>query len=247
MTLKARNINAGHRERMREKFISNGIASFLPHEVLEMLLYYPISYKDTNPLAHLLMERFGSFEQVMSASLEELTKTDGIGEQTALFIKSIYEMGERGLFRDEKDVVCLNHYRILGKYAVACVGDETESCAYMVLLNNRYELIATVRIENDLYPNEILPIKFIAEQAMLQNASMVALVSQRVDKLLRPTKIEIENTYRLLHKLQNLGIKFLEHYTVSGTQFFGYSHVLPAILSDRAKYEDFYRNYSIKY
>lgn len=243
MELKPRNINAGHRERMREKFVRGGVDSFLNHEILEMLLFYPILYKDTNPISHLLIEKFGSFSAVMSASVDELCESDGIGEQTALFIKAVSEIGTRVFSRSEKDVICLDEYQLLGKYAVACMCDETESCACLVMLNNRYELIRTVRIEENLYPGEDLPLKFIAQQAMLNNASMVALVSHRIDKSLRPSKIEIENTYHLLVQLEELGVKLLEHYNVCGAQFFGYSKVLPAILSDKPKYELFYRTY----
>ena len=245
MNLKPRNINAGHRERMREKFIRFGIDAFLPHEVLEMLLYYPMLYKDTNPLAHIMIEELGSLGAVLEAPIEKLCEVNGVGEQTALFLKAVSEIGKRGLSHNENDTVLLKNYEILGKYAVACMCDETESCAFLLMLNNRFELMSTVRIPvNDWLPNETLPIQFIVEQAVLKNAPMVAIVTHRTGKASRPDKTEIRNTAKLLARLEAFNIKLLEQYSVVGTHFYGFSNVIPAILADRAKYEEFYLTYA---
>ena len=240
MTLKPRNINAGHRERMREKFVRNGINGFLPHEALEMLLFYPIAYKDTNPLAHLMIEHFGSFTNVMNSTVGELCEVNGVGEQTAIFIKAIQELGSRVFVKNKEDVVCLYDQDVMGKYAVACLGDEVDSCLYMLVLNSRLELLATVRIAEDLFPNELLPEKYILEQALLYNASIIALISHRIDKPMRPSRTELEDTVRLMDKLEEFNIKLIEQYSVAGAQYFCYSRVLPALMCSKPNLELFY-------
>ncbi len=87
-----KNIHAGHRERMRNRFLAAGFDNFQPHEVLEVLLYEFIPVRDTNPLGHALIEHFGSVENVLTASPEELTKVPGIGKKTAERISQIYPM-----------------------------------------------------------------------------------------------------------------------------------------------------------
>ncbi len=77
------NIHAGHRARMKERFRKEGLDGFSPHEVLELLLYEYIPRIDTNPLAHRLMERFGSLLGVLQASVDELCGVPGIGKKTA--------------------------------------------------------------------------------------------------------------------------------------------------------------------
>ena len=72
-------VNAGHRNRMRQKFILQGARPFLAHEILEMLLFSAIPYKDTNPLAHLLMDRFGSLDSVLEAPVDDLLSVPGMG------------------------------------------------------------------------------------------------------------------------------------------------------------------------
>lgn len=86
------NIHAGHRGRMRERFKASGFDNFQPHEVLEVLMYEFIPVRDTNPLGHALIEHFGSVENVLTASPEELTKVPGIGKKTAERIAQIYPM-----------------------------------------------------------------------------------------------------------------------------------------------------------
>ena len=79
-------IHDGHREKMRQRFLRTGLDGFADHEVLELLLYYAIPRRDTNPIAHALMERYGSLAGVFSAPVEDLQKVKGIGEQAAVLL-----------------------------------------------------------------------------------------------------------------------------------------------------------------
>ncbi len=85
-----KNIHAGHRNRMRERLMAAGMDNFQPHEVLEILLYEFIPVRDTNPLGHALIERFGSVQNVLTASPKELTEIPGIGKKTAEQIAQVY-------------------------------------------------------------------------------------------------------------------------------------------------------------
>ena len=76
-------IHDGHREKMRQRFLKGGLDSFADHEALELLLYYAIPRRDTNPIAHALMERYGSLSAVLTAPVEDLQKVEGIGESEA--------------------------------------------------------------------------------------------------------------------------------------------------------------------
>ncbi len=83
------NLHKGHRRRMMDKYIKNGINVFEEHEMLEVLLFMAYSRKNTNELAHMLLNRFGSMDKVLNAPLNEITEIDGIGENTALFLRFV--------------------------------------------------------------------------------------------------------------------------------------------------------------
>ena len=81
------NVHKDHRKRMREKFMQDGIESFQPHEVLEMLLFYSYRQRNTNEIAHRLLDRFGSLPAVFEADIKSLTEVPDVGENTAVFLK----------------------------------------------------------------------------------------------------------------------------------------------------------------
>lgn len=72
-------IHDDHRQRVRQRFLESGLGSFNDIQVLELLLFYCIPRRDTNPIAHALLDHFGSFSQVMEAPVEELKKVNGMG------------------------------------------------------------------------------------------------------------------------------------------------------------------------
>lgn len=84
-------MHEGHRERLRKRFIENGLQGFEKHNMLELLLFYAIPRRDTNELAHRLINSFGSLSGVFNASFEELCRVEGIGENAAALIKLIPE------------------------------------------------------------------------------------------------------------------------------------------------------------
>lgn len=81
------NPNSGHRNRLREKYLSGGIEFLKDHEVLELLLFYAIPRRDTNKIAHNLIDSFGSLKGVFDAPIDKLIKLE-ISEKTAMYLKT---------------------------------------------------------------------------------------------------------------------------------------------------------------
>ena len=88
-------MHENHRERMKHRFLAEGLDHFEPHNILELLLFYAIPQKDTNEIAHSLMERFGSLAEVFDASYDDLVTVPGIKEHSATLIKMIPELSRR--------------------------------------------------------------------------------------------------------------------------------------------------------
>ena len=93
------NEHAGHRSRLRENFIQNGIEGMADHQVLELLLTYALPRVDVNPLAHRLLSRFGSLEGVLSARPDQLRQVEGIGESAAVFLSLLGQVDRRVLLQ----------------------------------------------------------------------------------------------------------------------------------------------------
>lgn len=136
-------MHEGHRDRMRQRVIENGIDSLQPHEVLEYLLYYAIPRKDTNELAHTLIDSFGSLSGVFSADFETLLQTKNMTANAAHLLNSIPQIlryYDRDLHSDKKKVVsrkdCLSHLRTFFIGA-------TEEKVYLLCLDTDNNIIKT--------------------------------------------------------------------------------------------------------
>jgi DNA repair protein RadC len=88
------NLHKAHRLRLKERFLQQGLDGFEDHLVLELILFYAIPRIDVNGLAHELLNRFGSLHGVLDASVDDLRKVRGVGENAALLIKLIPSLAE---------------------------------------------------------------------------------------------------------------------------------------------------------
>lgn len=84
------NIHKDHRQRLKYQFLENGIGTLTEVQVLELLLFFAIPQRDTNPLAHKLLNEFSSIKDVLSASPEELMRVSGVKENTATLLKLVH-------------------------------------------------------------------------------------------------------------------------------------------------------------
>ena len=107
-------IHDGHREKMRQRFLQGGLDAFADHEALELLLYYAIPRRDTNPIAHALMDRYGSLSAVLSAPVEDLQKVEGIGESAAILLRLAPLLARKArLAESEKELGLEGGYRLI--------------------------------------------------------------------------------------------------------------------------------------
>ena len=137
-------IHAGHRQRMKERFLAGGLDGFSDHEVLELILFYAIPRRDVNELSHRLVERFGSFRAVFDADYEDLCKVDGIGENAAILIKLMSESFRKYALSDGKDVMLYDTLQKVGEYAVKLYIGVSVEKLYALLFDNKMMLLDTV-------------------------------------------------------------------------------------------------------
>lgn len=87
-----KNPHEGHRERMKQRYLSQGLDGFAEHEVLEMLLFYSVPRADTNELAHALLDRFSDLHGVLSAEPRELCQVSGVKMHTAILFRLVSDV-----------------------------------------------------------------------------------------------------------------------------------------------------------
>ena len=93
-------MHEGHRMRMKNKFLESRFRSFETHEILEFLLHFVIPRRDTNAVAHKLINTFDGFSPIFDAEMKSIERVNGLGENSAIFIKTMYAL--MNIYENEK-------------------------------------------------------------------------------------------------------------------------------------------------
>jgi DNA repair protein RadC len=165
-----------HRKRIKERFSSQGLVPFQPYEALELMLTYAIAQKDLKPLAKDLLKRFGSFQAVLEASVDDLQQVKGIGEHAALLIKLFRECSQyylRQTLNKRNIVSCPGDLVAYCTSAMAHLGDEQFRVVY---LNAKNEIIKDEVVQEGTVDQTAVYPRKIIERALNENAVALILV-----------------------------------------------------------------------
>ncbi len=140
--MKSPELHKDHRQRMRARFKKNGIFALEDHEILEMLLFSALPRRNTNPIAHDLLDRFGSIHGVLSATKNELCSVNGIGDTSA---EKLMFLGEMfcGMLPKLFENIPLDSEDKIGMYAVMQMGISPAGSAAAVYLDKDGVILGT--------------------------------------------------------------------------------------------------------
>ncbi|MBR2019472.1 MAG: DNA repair protein RadC [Clostridia bacterium] len=207
----AKNTHKGHRERMLERIEKHGWESLSEHEILEVALFFSIPRINTNEIAHALIEKFGSLKGVLDADEKALMAVRGIGPKTAFMLKMFPEILRRYL-TDESDKVY--RYDTIGKIGEYLyrkfVGVDREQL-YMMMFNNRLNLLDCVQISEGVINCSEVMMRKISEQIIHRNASLILLAHNHPNGMAIPSQSDRENTEMLRTQVENMGVQLLDH------------------------------------
>ena len=209
-----KNIHAGHRQRVKGDFLARGLEGMPDHKVLELLLFFAKPQGDVNPLAHALMERFGSLSGVFHATYDQLLEVKGVGENTATLIKLIPAIGGRYL-QDRTDLsqVFRESWQFRELLAPYFFGARNE-LVYLVCLDGKGKLIACRRLGEGVADAATITTRKVMEVALECNSSMVVLAHNHISGLALPSAEDIQTTKQLMASLEQVGIELYDHFIV---------------------------------
>ena len=242
MTVKKDSLHSGHRARMREKLSRHGREVFHTHELLEMLLFYAIPYKNTNDLARSLLLRFGTLDGIFSATREELMTVKGIGPKIADLLISVGKISCLDIHRDKPEPLAFHDYAELGSFFVEYFGESDRYGIAVMMLNNKMEMVACERVyECDFDSARVKPEPFI-DMAVRSNAAVAVIAHNHPFGPKFPTPGDVASNTLVSSALCRAGISLLEHYIISGREFVGFMKHLDTAFSQHAAIERFLRS-----
>lgn len=214
------NPHAGHREKLKRRFMQGDFDRFEDHTALELLLFYALPQRDTNPLAHRLIDRFGSLSAVLDAPADELCQVDGVSFHTATLIKLIPALCRR--YRMSQAIpknAALDSVGKLGRFAVSLYTGITRETVFLILLDNRFHLLDTVMLYEGSVNSVQVSSRRIIEAAMSRRAAMVALAHNHPGGLPIPSSEDLATNEVISSALALMDIRYVEHFVIAGEQY----------------------------
>jgi DNA repair protein RadC len=201
----------GHRERLRRRFMNGGADALLDYELLELVLFRALPRQDTKPLAKQLIDKFGSFSQVVAATAERLKEIKGVGDAVVVELKLVEAASLRLLRGNIMNRPILQSWTQLIEYCHASMAYSAKE-AFRVLFLDRKNLLIADEVQQEgtvdhtpVYPREVI------KRALELSASSIVLVHNHPSGDPTPSRADIEMTNRIVEAAEKLGIKVHDH------------------------------------
>ena len=210
--------HSGHRERLRRRFIENGLDGFEEHQALELYLFYAIPRRDTNPLAHRLLERYRNIGGVCDAPIDELERDFGLSESAAALLKLLPEMSR--LYNESKlsDTNLIDPETVGDMIARRFIGRTSEAVA-LLLGSAKGKILYFDIVAKGSVSSSDFPLRRIVDLAIRHNARTAYIAHNHPSGSLLPSRADIDVTKLLDSTLSSVGVHLLDHFIVADNEY----------------------------
>ena len=210
--------HSGHRERLRRRFIDNGLDGFEEHQALELYLFYAIPRRDTNPLAPRLLERYRNIGGVCDAPIDELERDFGLSESAAALLKLLPEMSR--LYNESKlsDTNLIDPETVGDMIARRFIGRTSEAVA-LLLGSAKGKILYFDIVAKGSVSSSDFPLRRIVDLAIRHNARTAYIAHNHPSGSLLPSRADIDVTKLLDSTLSSVGVHLLDHFIVADNEY----------------------------
>ncbi len=214
---------AGHRKRLREKFISSGLKGFHDYEIIELLLSLGTPRRDCKLQAKEAIRKFKTLRGVMEAPIEELQQIEGIGPHSAFGIKLMQEVAREFLKEKIIDKPVYKSAQEIFDYLYHSMRDLRKEVFKVIYLNSQNQIIETQDLfEGTVNASSISP-REIIEGAIRHSAVSLIFVHNHPSGNPKPSKSDKELTKELVYAGSIMHIKILDHVIIGNNQYFSFA------------------------
>jgi DNA repair protein RadC len=215
-----RNMHHGHRDRMRDRFISEGLDNFEPHLILELILYYAIPQKDTNTLAHLLLDRFdGSLMRVLDAPVEELMMVHGIGKNAAVLIKMFPEVCRRYLLETSETGKIVKNSEDAVKHLLPIFFGKSIEHVVLMCMDARGRVVFCNTVFEGSVNAAAVSVRRVVEICVRYATTDVIMAHNHPGGIAIPSEQDVMVTKRVADALKMVGVRLLDHLIIAGNDW----------------------------
>lgn len=213
-------VHSGHRAKVKKRFFSSGLKGMPDHNVLELLLFFGIPYRDTNEIAHALIDKFGSFSAVLEADPEDLKSVKGMTESAACLINLMLPIYKR-YYKDvcSRKMCCFTTKETAEYIRNLCL-DTTDERVYVLLFDNRRTLIGHRVIGDGDIVSCSSDFRELAKAVLETKATGVILAHNHPHGITLPSYDDVEATKEIYKLLCYLKVRLLNHIIVNDRDYF---------------------------
>lgn len=213
-------MHEGHRERLKKRFLAEGLDNFEPHAILEMILFYSVPRRDTNPIAHRLLDYFGgSLIRVFDAPIEELVKVKGVGMNTATLIKLFPEVCRRYLMEMKETGEIIKSSKDAAKCFIPMFLGRTSEMVAIICIDAKGKILFCNTIFEGTVNATAVSIRRFVEVAVRYAATDIIMAHNHPGGLAIPSEEDIVITKKVADALKTVNINLLDHIIVSGSDW----------------------------
>lgn len=216
-------LHEGHRQRVKTRYLKEGLDSFEDHQVLELLLFYCIPMKDTNEIAHRMIREFGTLSGLFEADPKDICRRCGVTENVAIFVSLIPSLARRYFKGKWGEKPSLSSSSAAGNYAVSLFTGRIYEAFFVICLDaqNRVNYAALVH-EGTINEAPVYP-RLIVEAALRHQANTVILAHNHPGGSLQPSSADLEVTRKISTALKSISINVVDHIIVAGDKYMSFA------------------------
>jgi DNA repair protein RadC len=207
-------LRAGHRQRLKDRFVAGGPEALPDYELLELVLFSAIPRQDTKPTAKRLLERFGSFAEVVNAPPERLKEVKGIGDAAVLQLKLVRAGALRLMQGGIMQRPVLTSWNAVLDYCRAAMGFEAREQFRILFLDKKNRLIADEVQQEGTVDHTPVYVREVVKRALELSASAIILVHNHPSGDPTPSRADIDMTRQIVEAARPLGIAIHDHIIV---------------------------------
>jgi len=212
-------MHEGHRSRLKNRFLEDGLDGFQDHQILELLLFYAIPRKDTNELAHSLINQYGSLSGVLEADPKDLAKTAGLGGNSAILLALIPSLARLYLKDRWGTRPNIDSTARAGEYVLTLCSGRTYEVFYVICLDAQHKVIYPALVHEGTIDQAPVYPRIIVETALRHKAHSVILAHNHPGGSPTPSPQDIEVTKRIQIALEPISISVLDHIIAAGEAY----------------------------
>ena len=212
-------IHTGHRERLRQRFLTEGLDSFNEINALELLLFYCVPRKDTNDLAHRLLDYFGSYCNVLNAPHSELKKVHGVSDQVATYLKLQGEAVRYYLTNRKVQGVIVKTTMDYGQLLCSYFAGRCNETVFLLCLDAKCKVICCREISEGSVNAAGVSIRKVVDVALSSNATSVVLAHNHPSGVAIPSTEDVRTTMLVCEALAAVDVTLIDHIVVSDDDF----------------------------